>query len=135
MASSGKFNVEMIKKSTTSKHILNITESVEQHTDINRNSSNNSFKTICEKVKVNRNRPKGVQRGRGIAVLFLDPGTRRGWVVSTTNRPLYLPERPGTHCTGGWVGSRADLDVCEKSRPLPGFDPRTVQAVASRYND
>jgi hypothetical protein len=24
---------------------------------------------------------------------------------------------PGTHCTGGWVGPRAGLDVCEKSHP------------------
>jgi len=39
-------------------------------------------------------------------------------------------ERPGTHCTGGWVGPRAGLDRCGKSRPPPpGFDPRTVQSV------
>jgi hypothetical protein len=38
-------------------------------------------------------------------------------VVSTTPRPLYPREIPGTHCTGGWVGPRAGLDVCEKSRP------------------
>jgi hypothetical protein len=38
-------------------------------------------------------------------------------VVSTTPRPLYPRERRGTHCTGGWVGPRAGLDVCEKSRP------------------
>jgi hypothetical protein len=25
--------------------------------------------------------------------------------------------RPGTHCIGGWVGPRAGLDGCEKSRP------------------
>jgi hypothetical protein len=61
---------------------------------------------------------------RGIAVTFLGPGARRGWVVSTTPRPLYSWERPGTHYTGGWVGTRAGLDVCEKSRPyrdsIPG---------------
>jgi hypothetical protein len=28
----------------------------------------------------------------------------KGWVVSTAPRPLYPRERPGTHCTGGWVG-------------------------------
>jgi hypothetical protein len=33
------------------------------------------------------------------------------------------------------VGSRAGLDVCGKSRPTPGFDPRTAQTVASRYTD
>ena len=33
-------------------------------------------------------------------------------------------KRPGTHCTGGWVGLRAGLDGCEKSYPhrdsIPG---------------
>jgi hypothetical protein len=28
-------------------------------------------------------------------------------VVSTTPRPLYPRERPGTHCTEGWLGHRA----------------------------
>jgi hypothetical protein len=49
--------------------------------------------------------------------------------------PLYFRERPGTHCIGGWVGLRAGLDRCGKSRLLPRFDPRTVQPVASRYTD
>jgi len=39
-----------------------------------------------------------------------------GWVVTPTPRPLYPRERPGTHCTGGWVGLRAGLDRCGKSR-------------------
>jgi hypothetical protein len=72
--------------------------------------------------------------GRGVDLLFLDLGATRGWMVSTTPRPLYPRERPGTHCTGGWVDLRAGLDVCEKSR-RPGFDPRTVQPVASHYTD
>jgi len=29
----------------------------------------------------------------------------------------YPRERQGTHCTGGWVGLRAGLDRCGKSRP------------------
>jgi hypothetical protein len=33
------------------------------------------------------------------------------------------------------VVPRAGLDVCEKSLLPPGFDPRTVQPVVSRYND
>ena len=50
--------------------------------------------------------------------------------------PAALPQgRPGTLCIGGWVGPRAGLDGCGKSRPPPGFDPRTVQSVASRYTD
>ena len=48
---------------------------------------------------------------------------------------LYPRERPGTHCTGGWVGPRAGLDRCGKISHPPGFDPRTVQPVASRYTD
>jgi hypothetical protein len=51
--------------------------------------------------------------------------------------PAALPpgKRPGTHFIGGWVGPRVGLDGCEESRPPPGFDPRTVQPVASRYTD
>ena len=68
---------------------------------------------------------------RDIALLFLDHGTRRGRAVSVTPR-----ERPGTHCTGGWMDPRAGMDRCGKSRPyrhpIPG---RTVQLVANRYTD
>ena len=42
---------------------------------------------------------------------------------------------PSTHWVGGWVGPRAGLDRRGKSRLPPGFDPRTAQAVASRYTD
>jgi hypothetical protein len=32
-------------------------------------------------------------------------------------------------------GPKAGVDACRKSHPSPGFDPRTVQPVASRYTD
>jgi hypothetical protein len=48
---------------------------------------------------------------------------------------LYPRERPLIHCIEEWVGLGASLDGCGKSRPPPEFDPRTVQPVASRYND
>jgi len=55
---------------------------------------------------------------------------------SQRNSPAAYPrEPPGTHCIGGWVGPRTGQDGCGKSRPPPGFDPRTVQPVASRYTD
>jgi len=38
-------------------------------------------------------------------------------VVNAKPRPLYPRERSGTHCIGGWVGLRAGLDRCGKSRP------------------
>jgi hypothetical protein len=41
------------------------------------------------KVKVPRNRTEGLEGVRGRALLFLDLGTRTGWVVSTTPRPFY----------------------------------------------
>jgi len=66
------------------------------------------------KVKCSRSRPGVVQRvGRGIALLFHDRGTRRGWVVNTTLRPHFTPGKepvpilqevrwaPGPVWTGG----------------------------------
>jgi hypothetical protein len=58
-----------------------------------------------------------------------------GLLINATPRPLYPRERPGTHCIGGWVGPRAGLKRVRKISPTPGFDPWTVQAVASRYTD
>jgi hypothetical protein len=47
---------------------------------------------------------------------------------------LYPRERPGTHCTEGWVAPGLVWTGAENFPP-PGFDPRTVQPVASRYTD
>ena len=45
------------------------------------------------------------------------------WTSSYPGR-YFSRERPGTHCTGGWVGPRDGLDRCGKSRPhrnsIPG---------------
>ena len=73
------------------------------------------------KVKFSRYRPGVAQRvGRGIALLFHDRGTRSGWVVSSTPRPLFTPGKgtipilqeaewaPGPVWTGG--NSRAQRD-------------------------
>jgi hypothetical protein len=55
------------------------------------------------KVKVPRNIPEGIG-GRGIALLFLYLSARRGWVVSTTPRPLYPRERPVSFVQeAGWA--------------------------------
>jgi len=41
-----------------------------------------------------------------------------GWVVNATPRPLYPQrKRAGAHCIGGWLGPRAGLEGCGKSRP------------------
>ena len=51
---------------------------------------------------------------------------------NATPQPHFPRERPQYPPYRGWVGSRVCLDRCGKSPPLPGFDPRTVQPVASR---
>ena len=69
---------------------------------------------ICIKVKWSHYRPGVAQSvGRGIAVLFHDRGTRRGWVVSSTPRSHFIPGKdpvpilqeagwaPGPVWTGG----------------------------------
>jgi hypothetical protein len=82
------------------------------------------------------NRPRRPRCGAEVQhCSFFNLDVRWGWVVKTTPRPLYPRERPGTHCTGGWVGPTAGLDGCGKLRPPPEFDHRTVQPVASRYTD
>ena len=54
---------------------------------------------------------------RGIALLFHDHGTGRSEGSASRQGRSLPPERPGTHCTGGWVGRRAGLDRCGKSHP------------------
>ena len=52
-----------------------------------------------------------------------------------TPAAIPLGKRPSIHSIGGCVDPRNCLDRCRKSRPPTGFDPRTVQPVASRYTD
>ena len=71
---------------------------------------------------------------RGIALLFLDHGTRRAWGVSVTSRSL-PPGKiryPMYRRLGGPQGRSGQV---RKISPPPGFDPRTVRLVASRYTD
>ena len=47
----------------------------------------------------------------------------------------YPRVRPGTHCTGGWVGLSGPDWTGAQNLATPGFDRRTVQPVGSRYTD
>jgi hypothetical protein len=81
-----------------------------------------------------RNRPRRTHGvSGGIAQLFLNLGTRRG--VRSASRPgcLYPLERPGTHCTEGWVGPGAGLDRCGKSRPTGIRSPDRPARSESLY--
>jgi hypothetical protein len=88
----------------------------------NQSANTSARRTVIYRISlalVTRNRPKGPEGsgdGQRCSSTLSWPRRQKGWVVSTTPRPLYHRERPGTHCTGGWVGPRAGLDVCGKSR-------------------
>ena len=51
--------------------------------------------------------------------------------------PVALPpgKGPSTHCMGGWVGPGASLDGLQKISPPQGFDPCSIQLVASPYTN
>jgi hypothetical protein len=72
----------------------------------------------------------------GKALLFLDHGTRRGWGVSVM--PRLLCSSPGKtryplYRRQGGPQSRSGQ--VQKISPPPGFDPQTIQSVASHYTD
>jgi len=61
---------------------------------------------------------------------FLDLGNR--WTV------VSFTLHPGIHSIEGWVGPRASVDDVGGeiiSLPLPGFEARTVQSVATYCTD
>jgi hypothetical protein len=72
------------------------------------------------KLKVPRNRTESPEGGRSIALHFLDPCARRGWVVNTTPRSLY----PGTDPVPivqevGWAPG--SVWTCTKNLVLTGI--------------
>jgi hypothetical protein len=71
--------------------------------------------------------------------MFLDLGTRRGWVVSTTYRPLSTSGKdPGPIVQEARWALGPVWTVAENLTPTGIsflFDPRAVQPVASRYTD
>ena len=72
-----------------------------------------------------------VQRvSRGIALLFHDRGTRRGWVVSSTPRPHFTFGKDPVPILQEAEWAPGPVWTGEISRPPPGLDPRTVQPVA-----
>jgi len=87
------------------------------------------------KGKVIPLQPGVAQRvGRGIALLFHDHGTRRGWVDSPTPRPHFTPGKnryPFYRRLGGSQGRSGRAENLALTR----IRSRTVQPVVSRYTD
>ena len=77
---------------------------------------------------------KAQRDSKAVTLIFLEP-----WRWRVVGGKRYGPaalapgKRSVTHCAEDCVGPRAGLEGCGKSRPPPGFDPRTIQVVASRY--
>jgi len=68
----------------------------------------------------------------GIALLYFDLGTRRGWGVSVTPWPHLTPRKDPvpTVQEAGWASGSIWTGV-ENLAPPPGFEPWTVQPVGS----
>ena len=92
------------------------------------------FCSTCKKVTWSRYRPGVTQRvGRGIALLFHDRGTRRGWVVSSTPRPHYTPGKEPVPFLQevGWV--QGPVWTVGKSLPHRDSIPDRPARIQSLY--
>ena len=72
---------------------------------------------------------------RGIAILFLDHGTRRGWGVSITPQPLFTLGKTRYPLYRRLGGSQGWSGQVRKISPPPVFNPQTIQSVAICYTD
>ena len=108
--------------------------------------------SVCLSTGTSRNLPKKVKctlvhalrlcagrtahRGsRGIALLFHDHGTRRGWGVSVTPRPFFTPRKDSVPIVqeAGWAPGPVWTGA-ENLAPT-GIRSPDRQPVASRYTD
>jgi hypothetical protein len=72
---------------------------------------------------------------RGIALLIIDHGTRRGWGVNVTPRPLFTPGKDPVPIVQEDGLAQGRSGQVWKISPSLGFDSRTFQYVASRYTN
>ena len=88
-----------------------------------------------KEVTFSRYRPGVAQRvGRGIALLFHDRGTRRGWVASSTPLPHFIPGKTRYPFYRRLGGPQSRSGRAENLVPT-GIRSRTVQSVVSHYTD
>jgi hypothetical protein len=104
-----------------------------------------SLRSTCEvKVKVKCTLVQALRlctgrtahrESRGIALLFHDHGTRR--CEGSASRPgrSLPPEKSRYALYRRLSGFQSRTGQVRKTSPPTGFDPRTVQPVASRYTD
>jgi len=108
------------------------------------------FILLVKNVKWSRYRLGVAQRvGRGIALLFHDCATRRGWVVSSTPRPHFTPGKdplpilqeagwaPGSVWTGGKSRPHRDSipdHPARSSVAIPTELPGPLTLLVAMYN-
>ena len=93
------------------------------------------FIIFAVKVKWSRYRAGVAQRvGRGIALLFHDRGTRRGWVVSSTPPP-HLPPGKTRYPFYIRLSGPQGRSGLAKNLVLNGIHSPTVHPIVSRYTD
>jgi hypothetical protein len=66
---------------------------------------------------------------------FFDHGTRRGWGVNTTLRPLFTPEKDPVHIVQEIVKAPGPVWTDAENLAPTEIRSRTVQPVTSRYAD
>ena len=103
-----------------------------------------SIKTDCKKVKVKVTRVQTLRlctgrtahrRSRGIALPFLDHGARRGEGSASGPGRFLLPGKTRYPLYRRLDEPQGRSGQVQKISPAPGFGPRIVQLVASRYTD
>ena len=108
---------------------------------MDRHSKITSFKTVkkvkCTLVQAPRLcTGRTARRGsRGIALLFLDHGTGRGEGSASRPGRSLPPGKTRYPLYRRLGGPQGRSEQVRKMSPPPGFDPRTVEPVASRYTD
>ena len=122
---------DSVRLQTVSKTIFNITSPGVQIVLLQK---------IKVKVKWSHYRPGVAQRvGRGIALLFHDRVTRKGWVVSSTPRPHFIPGKELVPILqeAGWAPGPVWTGA--KSRPhrdsIPDRPARSSVAVPTELPD
>jgi hypothetical protein len=101
-------------------------------TDTLENTASSTLKICVAPDKLRNSRPvtlhvtQAQRGGRGIALLILNPGTKRGWVVRTMPLPMYHQEA-GLASEWVWMGP--------ENITLPGFEPWPAQPTASCYTN
>jgi len=90
--------------------------------------------TLVQALRLCTGRTTHGGRSRGIALLFHDHGSRRGWGVSVTPRPFFTPGRDPVPIYRRMGGPQGRSGHVRKISPPPGFDPRTVQPVTVTYS-